>query len=583
MAKRSLDIVIKARDQASNKFRKVGGAASGMGKMLKGAGVAALAYFGARAIKDFVGSSMEAFGRQEAAVKSLSDALGLLGQNSAATMADMKAYAAEIQKQTVIGDEAVLEMMQMGAALGKLSGGGLKDATTAAIGLSRRLSIDTTAAMRLVSRAAVGDTAQLKRYGVVLTEGLSPQEKFNELLRIGADSFKLAQGETETYAGKMKQLSNTWGDMKERIGAALAPMISGIADALKAAIPTIEAWVTGFINGFKWIVQALKPVWDFIVAAFQDWLAVGKVVFDMLGNIFSGFGDTVSGVGDVIGKVFGFLKKYVRFVATAWIYYFTVVETYILNFKVVWLLVWKAIQLGVISFVRDFAHFFGVVIPDLLGWFSRNWYKIFTDLWNGTKAIFSNMYKNVKGFFTAVWSFLKGGGYNWEWTDLLAGYKSTLEEMPRILKRQLGKDETKLKKEIGELGQKLGEEFQKKLKPRLDMLSGAGKPGGKPVADAAKNAVTGAMGAAKATVALDDESKNALKAAGGGGPKSLAAVEARFLTTAPGHNLDKQMAADSRKNVKANERAAKAAEKTAQNTAATAAGGGEVRLVLAQF
>ena len=104
------------------------------------------------------------------------------------------------------------------AALGKLSGGALRDATRAAIGLSRALGTDTTAAMRLIARAAIGDTSQLARYGIKLSELMSPQEKFNELLRIGASNFNLARGEAQTMTGQIQQMKNSWGDAKEKAG-----------------------------------------------------------------------------------------------------------------------------------------------------------------------------------------------------------------------------------------------------------------------------------------------------------------------------------------------------------------------------
>lgn len=225
MAKRQIDVLINARDQASKKFGTIGKATAGLSKHFGGLKASIAGVLGAAALLRFGKDVMEAYGRQEAAVKKLSDALKLVGGSSKAAMKDMQKWAASIQQQTTIGDEAVLEMAAMGAAMGKLTGEGLQKATEAAIGLSRRLSIDTTAAMRLVARAALGDTASLKRYGIVLDMASTTQQKFNELLKIGADAFVLAQGETNTFSGRVEQLKNTLGDVKEQIGQALLPII----------------------------------------------------------------------------------------------------------------------------------------------------------------------------------------------------------------------------------------------------------------------------------------------------------------------------------------------------------------------
>jgi len=225
MAKRQIDVLINARDQASKKFGKIGKATAGLSKHFGGLKTAIAGALGAAALIRFGKDVMEAYGRQEAAVKKLSDALGTVGKVTKAAMNDMQKWAASIQRQTTIGDEAVLEMAAMGAAMGKLTGEGLQKATVAAIGLSRRLSIDTTAAMRLVARAALGDTGSLKRYGIVLDMTSTTQQKFNELLKIGAESFVLAQGETSTFTGRVEQLKNKLGDVKEQIGLALLPII----------------------------------------------------------------------------------------------------------------------------------------------------------------------------------------------------------------------------------------------------------------------------------------------------------------------------------------------------------------------
>lgn len=260
--KKSVDIIVKAKDKASGKFRKVGRSATSMGSMIKRAGAAAAAYFGARAIKDFATSSLAAFGRQEQAVKGLSDALDLLGAGGQSTMEGMKQFAASIQKQTVIGDEAVMELAALGASLGRLSGQSLKDATVAAIGLSKRMGVDVVSAMRLVSRAAIGDTSTLTRYGIKLSETLSPQEKFNQLLKMGAESFALAKGETETYAGRIKQLGNTWGDMKEKVGKAIVPIIEEWLPKLQSWIESItEKDIRNMISRAKVLGYTLLTVW----------------------------------------------------------------------------------------------------------------------------------------------------------------------------------------------------------------------------------------------------------------------------------------------------------------------------------
>ena len=342
MATHSVNVLVKARDEASKKFGVIGKSAGSMSSMLKKAAVAAAAYFSARAIKGFLTESLELYGRQDRAVRGLSDALNLLGKGGADAMRDMQQFASSIQKVTIYGDEAVLELMKMGASMGKLSGKELQDATKAAIGLAAAYKIDVTAAMRLVARARVGDTASLKRYGIVLGEGLTAQEKFNRILQIGARNFKLAEGETRTYSGAILQAKNAVGDLKEIIGKALAPVIKDFAgwvktvnlDTLKSALntakwivsisaaiiitPKIIAAITGIVKAFKAlaagqaIVQGLAgPVGWATLAAGAAFAAAAVVeinhqfdkFIDKLDDDFSTAEEEVGGVNKVLGQM----------------------------------------------------------------------------------------------------------------------------------------------------------------------------------------------------------------------------------------------------------------------------------------
>jgi len=184
-------------------------------------------YFGARMLLGKVSEAVQLFREQEQATARLSAALGNLGVDARAATKDFEAFAAGIQKQTTLGDEAVIALGALGAGLGKLSGQQLKDATTAAIGLSKAFGIQLEASMRLVARAAIGDTAMLTRYGIKLNELLSPSQKFNELLRIGADNFRVAQAEAGTLTGQLDQLKNTWSDMLESVGKKTMEVAAG--------------------------------------------------------------------------------------------------------------------------------------------------------------------------------------------------------------------------------------------------------------------------------------------------------------------------------------------------------------------
>jgi len=220
-------------------------------RSLKQLAVQAATVFGAMRAYQFLKGSVALFGEQEKQVRSLSDALALLGRGGVSTMKDMQAFAVQMQKTTIYGDELVLKMMSLGASLSKLSGDKLKQATRSAIGLAAVIKKDLPTAMLLVARAAVGDTSMLTRYGIKISETLSKEEKFQAVLRKGAEGFALATGATKTYAGSMQQLGNRLGDVREYLGGKLVPAILRLSGALKV-------FNTGIVDNaakmLKWIV-----------------------------------------------------------------------------------------------------------------------------------------------------------------------------------------------------------------------------------------------------------------------------------------------------------------------------------------
>ena len=76
------------------------------------------AYFAAAAaataLVGAIGATVKAAQVQEDAEKKLGQAIKNTGDNSTTTLEGFKQFAAEIQKVTTMGDEATLEIMQMG-------------------------------------------------------------------------------------------------------------------------------------------------------------------------------------------------------------------------------------------------------------------------------------------------------------------------------------------------------------------------------------------------------------------------------------------------------------------------------------
>ena len=219
---------------------------------------------------------VKTFTVQQDAEAALAAALGHTGQKLTDTMAKYKKFAAEIQKTTKFGDEAILAQMAYAKNLG-VTEDQLEATTTAAIGLAAKLGIDLKTSMMLMGRAALGQTQMLTRYGIVLDETLTPQEKFNALLKIGANSFVLAEKAAQTTSGAFTQFKNKVGDVAEQLGRGISETLGleGVLNSLTDSLDSMLAkWkADGTID--EWAERA-RPVLEEIASLVSDIFAGGE-------------------------------------------------------------------------------------------------------------------------------------------------------------------------------------------------------------------------------------------------------------------------------------------------------------------
>ena len=242
-------------------------------------------------IKDVTKTYMES----EDCVNNLSAALRNLGEEYNVQTKNLMAYASQIQLTTKYGDEELGNIMTMGLNMG-IAADKIKDATKAAVGLTgayKNLSLDT--AMLLIARAANGNTQMLTRYGIALDASLSSAEKFNALLKKGAEMFKLAEAEAQTTSGRIKQLTNAWSDMKEPLGYIVTELFT-IRDASGQATNAVQEF-TNYLNenAAEWVFS-IKYVFYEIQSGFKFLWAVIQPTFTLISKGFEGLVQNASAV-----------------------------------------------------------------------------------------------------------------------------------------------------------------------------------------------------------------------------------------------------------------------------------------------
>ena len=185
--------------------------------------------------------------------------------------------AAKLQTLSTDGDETLLKMQALLIQVGDVGPDQMEKALTAAQDLAVGLDVDLKTAALLVGKAFAGDTATLKRYGIVLDQNELKQKGVALVLdKITAKFGGQAAAKAKTFAGLIEQLGNRWGDLKELIGQWLTQS-SGLLTPMLAKINKAVGWVTDNFDTLKPILAAVATLAGVTLVA--GLAALGVVIY----------------------------------------------------------------------------------------------------------------------------------------------------------------------------------------------------------------------------------------------------------------------------------------------------------------
>ena len=440
MASNSVNILLSARDEASPAINKAAkssdhlsesmkgtssaGAGAGMsmkgmvgplaliaGGFLAAKAAAAVAKMAFQAFTNNLSASLDAWAVQEEAMRGNSQ--------------ELQDYASDLQALTNIGDEVILNAMQMARGMG-VAEEDMKGVTQTAIALSEITGKDLNASMKM---AAKGSEGYIEALEAVFPEmrsmsTLAEKQAFaNEKL---GNSYAMAQQGTDTLGGALTSLGNNWGDMLEKVGQLLAPFIQKIADWFNRISPIIQ----------KVIAKALP----------------------MMQNFAAKMQEVAAWIGEKL------------------VYAFTFIEQAVLNWQQVMAVAGLFVYGKILKFVEDVRHFFTGVIPGLIKWFADNWMNIFRDMFVAYITMWKNRIQQVVDLVTLFWDAITGkigageamlkvgeiAGRN-----LLEGFKATTQPLPDLLKRQMTVEEKSIAAAQKAIGTNFMDKVDKKYEERI--------------------------------------------------------------------------------------------------------------------
>lgn len=246
--------------KVDKKVSKLGGSL----KALSGLALGAFAVQGIRKMNDFVGDSIKLAQAQQDAEKKVADVIRATGNAAGYTAEQIKAMASSLQNQTKYGDEAILEMQSILLTFKNVSGDVFSGASMAVLDMATVMQTDLKSAAIQLGKALndpVLGASAMSRAGIQFTE--AQKEMMKEMVATNriAEAQKMildeiagqmggtAAGAADTYSGKLQQLSNKYGDLREDIGEAV--MDSGAFDRVLGTLNPAVDELTRYIATHK--------------------------------------------------------------------------------------------------------------------------------------------------------------------------------------------------------------------------------------------------------------------------------------------------------------------------------------------
>lgn len=225
--------------------------ASTFGKVAGAIGAA----FAVHKLTAFTKSLFQTAAESDAIWNRLAGTLDTVGIAFADVEKQIRANARAMQDATVVGDEDYAAVLTELISISQDYQASVNNMSIVA-DLAAGKQIDLRTAAQLVGKAMIGETGTLSRYGIIVKDGADAIELMRERFR------GLAEKETRTLAGQMKQLTNEWGDFKEALGRTLADAAGGssIIDSLTAGVRYLSESVEANGDTFKGMVSVLSLV-----------------------------------------------------------------------------------------------------------------------------------------------------------------------------------------------------------------------------------------------------------------------------------------------------------------------------------
>ena len=345
---------------------QVGRATSEMGSGIsKGLGLAQIGWAAAGAAAvGFAKQSVDAAMQAEEAQAHLADTYARFPALHDVSLKALNDLADATLKKTRYDDEAARAAEGMLAQY-HLTGSQIMELLPLVEDFAAKTGKDLPAAAQAVGKALLGQTRGLVAVGIKYKSTGDAATDYANIVRLLHEQVGgAAAADLDTTAGRLEQLKNQYGELKEKLGTALLPLIQQLAPVLITILEVLAKAFEGWGKAMKWASEqgtlirtifggldtlweelkfnatvlasafsdlggeiadvaetvwgALKSAWDWLVQAFRDVWGVVKDVADAVGGFFSDAWGAAKSAIDAVARAVEWLGSKLKWLKGLW-------------------------------------------------------------------------------------------------------------------------------------------------------------------------------------------------------------------------------------------------------------------------
>lgn len=266
----NVKLVISAKDKASPTLGGIQNKVLAIGA----------AYMGWQAVTGVIGSIIEKGVESERVWTDVAAALDRHGHSVDDNITKIQAFAGEMQTLSGESDETVGKMVQSFVDYGQTVDEAM-ETTRVAMDLAAGGGMNLMSATDLLSKAAVGYTSTLSRYGIIIDENIPKSEKFAAAMAQINERFGgAAASRMDTTEVKLKLMSERFGDLQEQIFELFSP-------ALFTAVNTAVAGLDSLMGAIDFLTPKTRTLTDEQLKLENAILGVGEAAEGSAADLIS--------------------------------------------------------------------------------------------------------------------------------------------------------------------------------------------------------------------------------------------------------------------------------------------------------